>query len=84
MQGEPCKPPATRSTSQKYQSIVTRKFTSQKLPGKFTTKIPDIGKCSGTPMFYTTAGPEILVFCGTARQNFNQFSIALYQTLNVQ
>ena len=24
------KPPATRSTSQKYQSIVTRKFTSQK------------------------------------------------------
>ena len=30
MQGEPYKTPATRSPTQKYQSIVTQKFTSQK------------------------------------------------------
>ena len=39
------KPPATRSTSQKYQSIVT-----QKIQQKFL----HIGKWSRTPMFYTT------------------------------
>ena len=38
-------PPATRSTSQKYQSIAT-----QKIQQKFL----HIGKCLGTPMFYTT------------------------------
>ena len=45
MQGKSYKTPATRSTSQKYQSIVT-----QKIQQKFL----HIGKCLGTPMFYTT------------------------------
>ena len=45
MQGKQYKNPTTRSTSQKYQSIVT-----QKIQQKFL----HIGKCLGTPMFYIT------------------------------
>ena len=44
--GSNIKSPATRSTSQKYQSIVT-----QKIQQKFL----HIGKCLGTPMFYITS-----------------------------
>ena len=56
--GSNIKPPATRSTSQKYQSIVTQKI-KQKMKTKIPTqkiikKFPHIGKWSLTPKYYTT------------------------------
>ena len=56
--GSNIKAPATRSTSQKYQSIVTQNI-QQKIPTKIPTqkitkKFPHIGKWSRTPKYYTT------------------------------
>ena len=41
-------------------------------------------QCKNFVCFLCPNSKRILVFCRTAQQNFNLFSIALYQTLNVQ
>ena len=58
MQGKQYKPPRHKKYLTKIPKYSNAKIYLTKIPRKFTTKIPHIGKCPGTPMFYTTLADE--------------------------